>query len=139
MNHFKNILLYSFICSLVLFTNCGEDSDDVAADADSDFIYLDENGVTVKASENAVIGENYELNGVNYFVVDKELLFQMIADEEDVTKVITSRITDMEGIFLLATAFNQDISSWDVSNVIRMNSMFYSAKSFNQDISSWDE
>ena len=139
MNHFKNILLYSFICSFVLFTNCGEDSDDVAADADSDFIYLDENGVTVKASENAVIGENYELNGVNYFVVDKELLFQMIADEEDVTKVITSRITDMVGIFLSANAFNQDISSWDVSNVIRMNSMFYSAKSFNQDISSWDE
>ena len=139
MNHFKNILLYSFICSIVLFTNCGEDSDDVDADADSDFIYLDENGVTVKASENAVIGENYELNGVNYFVVDKDLLFQMIADEEDVTKVITSRITDMVGIFLSANAFNQDISSWDVSNVIRMNSMFYSAKSFNQDISSWDE
>ena len=42
MNHFKNILLYSSICSLVLFTNCGEDSDDVVADADSDFIYLDE-------------------------------------------------------------------------------------------------
>ena len=100
MNHFTNILPYSFICSIVLFTNCGEDSDDVDADADSDFIYLDENGVTVKASENAVIGENYELNGVNYFVVDKDLLFQMIADEEDVTKVITSRITDMVGIFL---------------------------------------
>ena len=28
MNHFKNILLYSFICSLVLFTNCGEDEEE---------------------------------------------------------------------------------------------------------------
>ena len=28
MNHFKNILLYSFICSIVLFTNCGEDEEE---------------------------------------------------------------------------------------------------------------
>ena len=27
MKNYKNILLYSFICSLVLFTNCGEDEE----------------------------------------------------------------------------------------------------------------
>ena len=137
MKNIKHLLFFSLLCSLVLFTNCG-DSNDVVADAENDFIYLDENGVTIKASENAVIGENYELNGVNYFVVDRDLLFQMIGDEEDVTKVVTSRITDMVGMFVLASTFNQDISSWDVSNVVRMNSMFYGATSFNQDISSWD-
>ena len=79
MNHFMNILLYSFICSLILFTNCGEDTEDVVVDTDSDFIYLDENGITIKASENAVIGLNYELNGVSYLIVDKDFLAQMIA------------------------------------------------------------
>ncbi|MAJ50136.1 MAG: hypothetical protein CMB82_00765 [Flammeovirgaceae bacterium] len=138
MNHFKNILLCSFICSIVLFTNCGEDSEDVVADADSDFIYLDENGITIKASENAVVGKNYKLNGVSYLIVDKDLLAQMIAEGKDITKVITSRITDMVGIFYFYPSFNQDISSWDVSNVNNMSSMFYDVSSFNQNISNWD-
>ena len=116
MNHFMNILLYSFICSLILFTNCGEDTEDVVVDTDSDFIYLDENGITIKASENAVIGENYELNGISYLIVDKDLLAQMIVEEKDITNVITSRLTDMVGMFY-RYPFNQDISSWDVSNV----------------------
>ena len=137
MNHFKNILLYSFICSIVLFTNCGEDSEDVVAYADSDFIYLDENGITIKAIENAVVGKNYELNEVSYLIVDKALLAQMIAEEKDITKVITSKITDMVGMFY-RTPFNQDISSWDVSNVKNMANMFAEASSFNQNISNWD-
>ena len=137
MKNIKHLLFFSLLCSLVLFTNCG-DSNDVVADAENDFIYLDENGVTIKASENAVIGENYELNGVNYFVVDRDLLFQMIGDEEDVTKVVTSRVTNMSFFFLSASTFNQDISSWDVSNVTDMSYMFAYASSFNQDIGRWN-
>jgi surface protein len=49
-----------------------------------------------------------------------------------------SNITNMESMFTLARAFNQDISSWDVSNVTTMYQMFYGATAFNQDISSWD-
>ncbi|MDC1517499.1 hypothetical protein N8385_07225, partial [Cyclobacteriaceae bacterium] len=32
MKHFKHLLLLSILCSLVFFTNCGEDSDDPVAD-----------------------------------------------------------------------------------------------------------
>jgi len=71
-------------------------------------------------------------------IVDKGLLMSMIANDEDVTNVSTSCITDMNRLFQNNSAFNQDISSWDVSNVISMGSMFRGAHSFNQDIGSWD-
>ena len=102
------------------------------------FIYLDENGVTIKSRENAVIGESYDLDGVSYLVVDSALLYDMVANEEDVTKIVTTNITDMQYLFQNASAFNRDISSWDVSNVTQMKRMFYKASAFNQDIRSWD-
>jgi len=61
-----------------------------------------------------------------------------ISNDEDVTKVNTSCITNMSHLFENNSKFNQDISAWDVSNVTDMSYMFLSAKSFNQDISSWD-
>ena len=48
-----------------------------------------------------------------------------------------SSVTNMNGMFNQATAFNQDISGWDVSNVTDMGSMFGNATAFNQDISGW--
>ena len=71
-------------------------------------------------------------------VVDSALLYDMVANEEDVTKIVTTNITDMQYLFQNASAFNQDISSWDVSNVTQMKRMFYKATAFNQDISSWN-
>ena len=47
-------------------------------------------------------------------------------------------VTDMSGMFCLATTFNGDISNWIVSNVTNMDSMFFSASAFNQDIGNWD-
>ena len=49
-----------------------------------------------------------------------------------------SKVTDMSGMFVRATGFNEDISDWDVSNVTNMNAVFYRAGGFNQDISGWD-
>ena len=69
----------------------------------------------------------------------KEELKQMIENGEDVTRVDTSEITDMSGLFKSNAAFNQDISCWDVSNVTNMNLMFCGAAAFNQDISSWKD
>ena len=126
-------------------------------------VYLDENGVTIKAHDWAEVGQEGAVNGVTYKIIDREMLDVMIENGEDVTKVCTTKITSMkelfknnesfnqdisswdtsnittfERIFLKATAFNQNISSWDVSNVIDMTFAFHTASSFNQDISKWN-
>jgi len=87
------------------------------------------------------------IKGVNFGVNTKEVsnppitiakLREMIKNDEDVTNVNTSEITDMYALFRGRSNFNQDISGWDVSNVTNMSSMFEGAKSFNQDIGRWD-
>jgi len=64
-------------------------------------IYLDENGVTIKARENAVVGATYELNGVEYLVVDEEMLRYMAVDwrNNDLSKVVISKVEDLQGLF----------------------------------------
>ena len=161
MKHFKHLLFLSILCSLVLFTNCGEGDDPVADDTSNNIdnandgsntddgetetlLYLDENGVTIKANEEAVIGESYELDGVSYLVVDYNLLYSMIREDGDLTKVVTSKVTDMNNLFLNLNpndniSITQSINSWDVSNVTNMSFMFFGGDLFfNQDISSWD-
>ena len=43
---------------------------------------------------------------------------------EDGSRVVTSKVTDMSRLFWGASSFNQNISSWDVSNVTNMQQMF---------------
>ena len=100
--------------------------------------YLDDNGVTVKANSWALLGESVEIGGVTYIVIDSQTLKTKISLGEDVTKVITSKIVNMENLFRDNTDFNQEISSWDVENVTNMQYMFLNATSFNQDISNWN-
>ncbi len=114
--------------------------------------YLDDNGVTIKANGNDVSpGDKCYVNGVEYTAVDRATLLDMVKNGDDVSKVVTSLITDMSDIFNPGRiykitqaiyknfqTFNQDISSWDTSNVTTMNSMFAGAESFNQDIGSWN-
>ena len=101
-------------------------------------IYLDTNGVTIKADKKARIGNKYDLNGEKYLVVDRKTLERMVKSGEDVTKVVTSKVKMMYCLFAGKNKFNQDISSWDVSNVNSMSFMFHNASSFNQDIGNWD-
>ncbi|CAI8382945.1 MAG: Uncharacterised protein [Flavobacterium sp. SCGC AAA160-P02] len=101
-------------------------------------VYLAKNGVTIKATTDTKPGEIVLLNGVGYIVVDETTLKAIISNGDDLSKVVTSSVTDMSKIFKDATDFNQDISSWDVSNVTNMQDMFNNASTFNQDISSWD-
>ena len=116
-------------------------------DIPCDVVYLDENGVTIKACPDANVGDIGTVNGVQYTVVDREMLDQMLLDEEDVSKVCTTRITDMSYMFYdfvnfsphsFAEDFNQPIGSWDVGNVTDMSYMFWGTSEFNQDIGSWD-
>lgn len=101
-------------------------------------VYLDSNGVTIKASAGATIGDTGTVNGIVYTVVDSATLKNRIYSNADVTNVCVSRITNLSSMFPQNASFNQDIGSWDVSNVTNMRYMFYYATSFNQDISSWN-
>jgi len=103
-------------------------------------IYLDDNGVTIKARDNAVVGESYKLTneGDSYKVVDETMLREMVAADEDVSKVITTKIANFENLFQNKTTFDDNISSWDLSNATNLKGTFRGATNFNQDISKWN-
>ncbi|MDA7854923.1 BspA family leucine-rich repeat surface protein [Cyclobacteriaceae bacterium] len=113
------------------------------------FIYLDENGVTIKATEDAIIGEEYTLLGENYLIVDKEMLREMIVENEDVSKVVTTFITNMDDLFGGGEYF-EPYNSEQLATLLHyedtLNGVFgrytgkyeYAAKNFDYDISGWD-
>ena len=101
-------------------------------------VYLDDNGITIKAKEWSEVGAVGEINGITYTIVDKLMLLGFIENESDVTKLVTTKITNMNLLFYEATTFNQAIESWDVSNVTGMYCMFWAASLFNKDIGIWD-
>ena len=103
----------------------------------SDDLFLDTNGVTLKAKENTILGANYSFNSEICRVVDDALFRALVADDQDLSKLVTTRVTDLNNLFT-ATTVNFDITSWDVSKVINMKCLFYQASSFNQDLSSWE-
>ena len=104
----------------------------------SEPIYLDQNGITIKANDFVEIGSVHNLNGIDYTIVDDELLELMLENGRDLTKVVTSKVTNMRSLFYNFKTFNQDVGNWDTSNVIDMSLMFSGASVFNQDIGNWD-
>ena len=62
----------------------------------------------------------------------------MLANEEDLTKIATSKVTNMSTLFYGAEIFNQAIGNWDLSKVTNVHSMFYGATSFNQNLGAWN-
>ena len=50
----------------------------------------------------------------------------------------TSKVTSMERMFMFATGFNKPIGNWKTSKVTSMIRMFQNARAFNQPIGSWD-
>ena len=136
----KKLILLLFIP--LVFTCSDDSSDDNSNNVDdTNPVYLDANGVTIKARDWAVIGDSGEVDGVTYTIIDRETLIAMIENGDDLTRVCTSRIVNLESPWWGindSDEFNQDISSWDVSNVTSMFFMFNHLESFNQDISAWD-
>ena len=139
-------LIYIFLTVLIVACS-GEDggnSNDVNEPSDCNVVYLADNGVTIKACSSSSIGDTGVVDGITYIVVDEVMLRQMLVNEEDVTKVVTTRVTDMSELFnldneeLIFNNFNQDIKTWDVSNVTTMYKMFRRTSDFNQAIGDWD-
>jgi len=100
-------------------------------------LYLDSNGITIKAHKWAKVGDDGVVNDVLYEIVDRQTLYSLIRSGNTYERVCTSFITDMNNMFRY-TYTSQDISTWDVSNVENMGQMFYSNGKFNQNISDWD-
>ena len=111
-------------------------------------IYLDINGVTVKAKACAKAGKTYQWNGESWYVARdkndvKSKIFIDNSDKEGkwtfkANRIVTTKITDMSELFKNSELFNQPLDNWDVSNVSNMYWMFYRTQSFNQDISNWN-
>jgi surface protein len=108
-----------------------------AGTSNSEGIYLADNGVTIKC-ENASVGFTSTINDKVYTVVDEASLRTMVENDEDVTCVCTSLVSDTVELFLFNDSFNQNIGSWDTSSVTDMSGMFAGASAFNQDIGNWD-
>ena len=92
----------------------------------------------IVAPSSAKVNDTGLVNGQVYTVVDEAMLRKMIADGDNVTRVVTTNITNMSNLFKDNKTFNQNIGHWDTSNVTDMSYMFRGAEAFNQDISFWD-
>ena len=130
----KLLLVLLFISSTV---SCSPDEETLTTTTEPIFpIYLDSNGITIKAYDFALVGNEYELNGVSYTVVDDSTIDAQIANAN--VNLCTTFVNNMSELFKDNSSFNSDINFWDTSSVTDMSSMFYEASSFNQDIGSWD-
>ena len=108
-----------------------------------DVVYLDANGVTIKACPDAQVGESGEVNGVTYTIVDEDELRYRISSNGDWTNICTTYVTSMEGLFMGNDNINSNfVAKWDVSNVTNMERMFFheftGGEFFNQNITYWD-
>lgn len=76
--------------------------------------YLYDNGVTVKARESGEVGLTFVINKIEYTIVDEVTLQTRIQNEESVSDVCTSFITDMSDLFQIKTGdfFNEDIMGY---------------------------
>ena len=103
-----------------------------------DYLYLAENGITIIAGPKAEVGGVYTLDTVSYLVVNDSILRELAKERQDLSKTVTTRVTDMSFLLFKWTDFNQDISHWDVGQVTDFSWMFGFLEQFNGDLSHWN-
>ncbi len=104
--------------------------------------------ITVSGSLTGFGGDASPLSGVEYLTAVtsfgdlgiESLTFAFYGANNliDVPAVLPATVTELSGLFYLASSFNGDISDWDTSSVTAMGGMFWDATVFNGDISGWD-
>lgn len=99
-------------------------------------VYLDDNGVTIKAQEWGIVGDIGKIGEKDIRIVGDEELQNLVQSNGDYTNICTSFVNSIRALFNQKENIS-DISSWDVSNVTNM-SFAFSNSEFNGDISSWD-
>ena len=137
----KKLLYLLFVLVLIGCSGSNDVSDNVEDNIeDRNPVYLDSNGVTVKARDWAEPGSSGLINGILYTIFDNpdNLKFESIDFSNNKNRLCTSRVTDMELLFANVTSPIGDISDWDVSNVTNMRYMFANVTSPVGDISHWD-
>ena len=116
------------------------------------YLFLAENGVTIKAAPFASAEETYEIDGIDYLLVKdgsslNKLIYDCLYDYDNQNcKFVTSLVTDMSGLFVSTNDLmpvNEDfvLNTWDVSNVTNMSGMFAMAvfrTDDDIDLSNWD-
>ena len=116
------------------------------------YLFLAENGVTIKAAPFASAEETYEIGGIDYLLVKdgsslNKLIYDCLYDYDNQNcKFVTSLVTDMSGLFVSTYGLmpvNEDfvLNTWDVSNVTNMSEMFGMAvfrTGDDIDLSNWD-
>lgn len=107
-------------------------------------IYVDQNGITLKATDNAKdsIGKIVNFEGDKILIVDewKDVKELDAPNYKGDLKVVTTFL-DSLGYFCTTPctiSSDFDLSTWDISNVKSINYTFWNTDGFDQDISKWD-
>ena len=113
----------------------------ITANYEELLFYLHQNGVTILCP-NASVGAVGTVDGKPYTKVNRNTLIAKRDADEDLSKVCTSGITDLNSMFRKKNTTNNasvssDISSWDTSEATSFSRIFANTD-FNQDISNWD-
>lgn len=86
-------LIYLFLTVLIVGCSSEDNNNDGNNNNQSSCpIYLDSNGVTIKACDDANVGDTGVIDGVTYTVVDEAMLRNMVGNGEDVTKAVTTQV-----------------------------------------------
>lgn len=101
--------------------------------------YKDKKGIIkLYHPQNTKVGE-VDINGETYSIVDNTTIRTLVKSEPHRAQFfVTSKVTDMQGLFYNDNTFNQPIGSWDMSQVTNMKDMFWQATAFNQPIGNWN-